>query len=34
MIWVRIPTATKAGSYDWYDALPVIAANPTFNEQW
>ena len=31
MIWVRIPVASPSDSYDWYDALPVIAANPTFN---
>jgi hypothetical protein len=31
MIWVRIPNASPADSYDWYDALPVMSANPTFN---
>ncbi len=31
MIWVRIPVPTPSDAYTWYDALPVIAANPTFN---
>ena len=31
MIWVRLPTATPADSYDWLDAVPVMGANPTFN---
>jgi hypothetical protein len=30
MLWVRIPNASPADSYDWYDALPVIKANPNF----
>ena len=30
MIWVRMPKASPADSYDWYDALPVIATNRTF----
>jgi hypothetical protein len=30
MFWVRIPKASPADSYDWYDALPVIQANPRF----
>jgi hypothetical protein len=29
LFWVRIPNASPADSYDWYDALPVIQANPT-----
>ena len=32
MIWVRVPTSTPTDSYNWYDALPVIASSPTFNE--
>ena len=31
MFWVRPPTPPVPDSYDWLDALPVIAANPTFN---
>jgi hypothetical protein len=31
MFWVRLPKPLQPGSYDWLDALPVIAANPTFN---
>jgi hypothetical protein len=34
MIWVRVPKSTPADSYNWYDALPTIVANPTFNEEW
>jgi hypothetical protein len=30
MFWVRIPKETEVGAYDWYDALPVIQANPAF----
>ena len=30
IFWVRIPNAQPADSYDWYDALPVIQANPWF----
>jgi len=30
IFWVRIPNAVPADSYDWYDALPVIKANPWF----
>ncbi|HET7203312.1 MAG TPA: hypothetical protein VFI92_08085 [Steroidobacteraceae bacterium] len=30
MFWVRIPQAKVSGAYDWYDALPVIEANPAF----
>jgi len=29
MFWVRV-TKAPAGGYDWLNALPVIAANPTF----
>jgi hypothetical protein len=29
MFWVRV-TKAPAGAYDWLNALPVIAANPTF----
>ncbi|MGI9246646.1 MAG: hypothetical protein ACR2I8_08100 [Steroidobacteraceae bacterium] len=31
VFWVRIPAASPVDSYDWYDALPVIQANPSFN---
>ncbi len=31
MFWVRVPNASPADSYDWNDALPVIANNPAFN---
>ena len=31
MIWVRIPNADFPDSCNWYDALPTIEANPTFN---
>ncbi|HWJ06246.1 MAG TPA: hypothetical protein VNS57_10740 [Steroidobacteraceae bacterium] len=34
VFWVRIPTASPTDSYDWYDALPVIEANPVFTPQW
>jgi hypothetical protein len=34
LFWVRIPNASPLDSYDWYDALPTIQANPVFNEQW
>ncbi len=34
MIWVRITTPSPTDSYDWYDALPVMQANPAFNEEW
>jgi hypothetical protein len=30
MFWVRIPKEKVAGSYDWYDALPIIEATPAF----
>ena len=33
MIWVRLPTAKLSDSYDWLDALPVVANNPLFNNQ-
>ncbi len=26
-----VPNADFADSYNWYDALPTIEANPTFN---
>lgn len=32
MFWVLFPNATPADSYDFYDALPVIRNNPTFNQ--
>ena len=31
MFWVHLPQPPVAGAYDWLDALPVIAANPTIN---
>jgi hypothetical protein len=30
MFWVRIPQADPVDSYDWYDALKVVQANPAF----
>jgi hypothetical protein len=30
MFWVRIPNASPADSYDWYDSLPVISSNVVF----
>jgi hypothetical protein len=30
MFWVRIPKDPVAGAFNWYDALPVIEANPAF----
>jgi hypothetical protein len=32
MIWAHLPTPTVPGAYDWLNALPVIAANPRFND--
>jgi len=31
MFWVRLPTPDPADSNDYYDALPVIQANPVIN---
>jgi hypothetical protein len=31
VLWNRKTWSTPAGSYNWLDALPVIAANPKFN---
>jgi len=31
MFWMRVPRRVNAAAYDWYDALPVIAAHRTFN---
>lgn len=31
MFWVLFPNASPPDSYDFYDALPVIRNNPTFN---
>ncbi len=31
MFWVHLPQPPVVGAYDWLDALPVIAANPTIN---
>ena len=30
MFWVRVTKASPADAYDWMNALPIIAANPTF----
>ena len=30
MFWVRYTQPTPADSYTWDNALPVIAANPSF----
>ena len=30
MFWVRIAKDPAVGAYNWYDALPVIQANPAF----
>jgi hypothetical protein len=32
MFWVRLTKANPPDSYDWFDALPVIANNPVFNQ--
>jgi hypothetical protein len=32
MIWMRVTQPVNSAAYDWYDALPVIAANRTFNQ--
>jgi hypothetical protein len=32
MIWVRLPKPPETGAYDYFDALPVIANNPIFNQ--
>lgn len=31
MFWMRVTQPANAAAYDWYDALPVIAAHPTLN---
>jgi hypothetical protein len=31
MFWMRVTTRANSAAYDWYDALPVIAAHPTLN---
>ncbi len=31
MFWVRVTIPSQWNSYDWTDALPVVANNPTFN---
>jgi hypothetical protein len=31
MIWVRIPKPNPSDAYTWFDALPVMQKNPTFN---
>ena len=30
LFWVRIPSASPADAYDWYDALPTIQGSPNF----
>lgn len=32
MIWMRVTQPVNSVAYDWYDALPVAAANRTFNQ--
>jgi hypothetical protein len=32
MFWVRVPKPPVWDAYDWLDALPVIANNPSFNQ--
>ena len=32
MFWVRVPKPSPADANDWYDALPVIEANPVFGQ--
>jgi hypothetical protein len=34
LFWVRIPEASPADAYDWYDALPTIEANAEFTPTW
>jgi hypothetical protein len=34
LFWVRIPEASPADAYDWYDALPTIEANAAFTPTW
>ncbi|MFO1468545.1 MAG: hypothetical protein U1F35_19230 [Steroidobacteraceae bacterium] len=31
LFWVRVPNASPSDSYDYYDAVPVMQSNPTFN---
>jgi hypothetical protein len=31
MLWMRVPQEVNSAAYDWYDALPVIAAHRTLN---
>ncbi len=31
MFWMRVPRPVNSAAYDWYDALPVIAAHRTVN---
>jgi hypothetical protein len=31
MFWMRVTTPANSYAYDWYDALPVIAAHPALN---
>ena len=31
MFWMRVTTRANSAAYDWYDALPVIAAHRTLN---
>jgi hypothetical protein len=31
MFWMHVPKPANSSAYDWFDALPVIAAHPTLN---
>ena len=31
ILWARVTRRANSDAYDWYDALPVIAANPVFS---
>jgi hypothetical protein len=31
IFWMHVPKPANAAAYDWFDALPVIAAHPTLN---
>jgi hypothetical protein len=31
MFWMHVPTRVNSSAYDWFDALPVIAAHRTLN---
>jgi hypothetical protein len=31
MFWMHVPRPVNSAAYDWFDAVPVIAAHPTLN---